>query len=571
VCCADLQNKQREICGAIWRNLCNLWTIEIGFNFFIFIYKDIKEKVMKKSVLGFVIAAAVVLGAVFFGVVGCDVSADGVSGLVNNGGSGGNGTGGNGGGSGGNGTGSGGDNPPAGSSGGGGPDVQFKAGASLPESAYLGKSGQGTDNIVWNLKVLDQRYVYFGVKKTAEQTVTVKHADWVTPEGAVPVTAVENEPEEGAIEDATPLAASETLAVFRVDANRVHNDKRDDVATDADAKYDTQFEGDDFTMTLNVAEGSSAKTVTVQLRAEVTLDNALFVVNTTTGALSRVTGIKHITDINGGNITWDETAPGTELLDMLVWADKNYLLADNGTGEYLVRAANVGNETFPMMIFTFAENNTSTKLRLRGTGKEQIIKWNGTSKKNGTRYYYNAAASTNESKPGNTSSDIQGFIAMRRGTLQLEKNITIQGASTYDTNASKYLIAVANGPLIMKEGAALTKHTGSGSKSTSSCNNVLIYLYGASALFRMEGGEISENTDIMGIAYFTSTAGPAGSFLQTGGAIKNNTAPSGYDTPITRVLYGNQSLSADAKYNNRRLALVNAENGGPNFLPAQAF
>jgi hypothetical protein len=50
----------------------------------------------------------------------------------------------------------------------------------------LGKSGQGTDNIVWNLKVLDQRYVYFGVKKTAVQTVTVKNADWSTPEGTIP-------------------------------------------------------------------------------------------------------------------------------------------------------------------------------------------------------------------------------------------------------------------------------------------------------------------------------------------------------------------------------------------------
>jgi hypothetical protein len=53
------------------------------------------------------------------------------------------------------------------------------------------------------------------------------------------VTVVDSEPEEGAIEDATPLVASETLAVFKVDANKIHNDKRENVATDADAKYDT--------------------------------------------------------------------------------------------------------------------------------------------------------------------------------------------------------------------------------------------------------------------------------------------------------------------------------------------
>jgi hypothetical protein len=90
----------------------------------------------------------------------------------------------------------------------------------------------------------------------------------------------------------------------------------------------------------------------VNLRANVTLDNALFVVDTATGVLSRVTGIKHITNITASTsaVTWNENEPGRSLLDMLVWADQNYLLTDDGTGEYLVRLANVGNETLRMMI-----------------------------------------------------------------------------------------------------------------------------------------------------------------------------------------------------------------------------
>jgi hypothetical protein len=85
---------------------------------------------------------------------------------------------------------------------------------------------------------------------------------------------------EGVQETADGLVPSDTLAVFKVDANKVHNDKRNGTfsdgngnsTTDVDAYYDTQFEGDDFAFELHVSEAEKdSKTVTVNLRVDVTL------------------------------------------------------------------------------------------------------------------------------------------------------------------------------------------------------------------------------------------------------------------------------------------------------------
>jgi hypothetical protein len=254
---------------------------------------------MKKSVYGFIIAAALVLGVLGVGVVGCNVSADDVSKLVNNGG----GTGGEGTGSGGEGTGGGtgegggglgGEGEGGGSGGELTANVQFKAGDSLSDAVWVGSSGQETANVTWNLGVLDTRYLYFGVRKTAGQTVTASVVELPAESGLLVSHGAIEEVEEMA----DGLVPGETLAVFKVDANKVHNDKRANVVTDVDAYYDTQFEGDDFAFELHVSEAEKgSKTVTVNLRADVTLDNALFVVDTATGALSRVTGIKQYTGI----------------------------------------------------------------------------------------------------------------------------------------------------------------------------------------------------------------------------------------------------------------------------------
>jgi hypothetical protein len=413
-------------------------------------------------------------------------------------------------------------------------------------------TGDATGNETWYLSVLDRREVVFGVKKSAEQTVTASVVSLPAESGMLlshgAITEVTEVPEGDDTVDG--LVPGETLAVFKVDANKVHNDKRSNVATDVDAKYDTQFEGDDFRFTLSV----DSHTVTVNLRADVTLDNALFVVDTATGALSRVDGIKQASIATPSQVvTWGDE-PGTRLLDLLVWADQNYLLADDGNGEYLVRLANVGNETLRMMIFTFAENNTTTKLRLRGTNGEQIIKWDTQSKTNNGGRYFNTAASTNAAKPSNTSTDLQGLINIRGGTLQLEKNITIKGNSElYDSIACRFLIMAArNGNLIMKNGSAVKDFVGAGANKGLGAP---IYILGSgnpyTGTFVMEGGEISGHTNATAAVWLAGTLQKEVSlpytniFIKTGGSIQNNFAEgSGSDTR-NRIFFGTSNAPKD--------------------------
>jgi hypothetical protein len=377
--------------------------------------------------------------------------------------------------------------------------------------------------------------VYFGVKKSAEQTVTVQSADWQTPESTTPVTA-ENELADGAIDDAQPLTASETLAVFKVDAYKVHDGKRTNVADDEDALYDTQFEGDDFQFTLAVSGGG---TVTVNLRADVTLDNALFIVNTTTGALSRVSGITHITSITGTGPTMQivrSEEPGTTVLDVLAWADENYFLTDDGSGEYLVRVMNSGNEAvLPPMTFTFGVGNTTTKLRLRGTGGEQKLKWDGLTMRPGSGWYINPTATTSGSavnKPGYSMTETFGLLAMRRGILQLERNITIQGTNNAsESGSNRYLIAASdNASVIMKNGSAVKGHIGSGQTTAGLSVISITGGTGYTGMFKMEGGEISGNSGIPSAVGLTGDLKKSASlpytsfFIKTGGSITGNTA-----------------------------------------------
>jgi hypothetical protein len=348
----------------------------------------------------------------------------------------------------------------------------------------------------------------------------------------------------------------------------MHNDKREHVATDADAKYDTQFEGDDFAFTLNVSEGSTAVgTVTVQLQAKVTLDNALFIVNKDTGALTRVKGIKQFDKITNNNayntVTWhdgtdgSEDKAGTRLVDMLVWFDTRYGAVGTQTypaenpnvyvagAEYLIRVA--ASEQIPKMYITLPVDDTATKLRLRGTGGERVIQSNGTPWQ--TAQYFNTA----HTKRTDTAQGVNvpkaflsgAFFNMRRGILQLENNITIQGRDIFDNTIYTQLIEIQSGSLIMKNGSVLTGHTGI--TTVNSDNNVLVLqneIYnGRNSLFQMEGGEIRGNTSIDAITRFTQNlvngttgqnSGP-GRFVKTGGIIAENT--NSKEVSANRVLF----------------------------------
>jgi hypothetical protein len=443
--------------------------------------------------------------------------------------------------------------------------IDFRAGASLPESAWQGKTGQGTDSITWNLKLRDQRYVYFGVKKTEAQTITPGTADWTSPGGAAPVTAVNQEPAEGAIEGAEPLKASGTLALFRVDANKEHNDRWYGAATDANAKYDTQFEwNDDFQFTLNVREGAkNTGTVTVNLGHydDIALDNALFIVDKASGALTRVAVPKTYKGLDSGSairpILWEDR-PGTRLIDMLVWFDTHYGAFREGTdpadiggtagayqegAEYLIRLA--ADETIPCVYLTMPVGDTNTKLRLRGVGGRRVISPTpGINIAYGPNYYFNCTlhhdALTNDAlNTPPTHEAYRGLITMRRGILQLEQNITLKGDSTYQSPARhRFMIHIGpGGTLVMKEGAVVEQHTG-GSASigdTGDAGDAVMVMSGGST-FKMEGGTIRDNRRCGSVVRFDSPSA-GGIFQKTGGLLTGNTGIN-TETPANIVRFG---------------------------------
>jgi hypothetical protein len=433
-------------------------------------------------------------------------------------------------------------------------DPRFKPGNSA-DDAWLGDShaGKGTEAETWGLRVLDMRHVYFGVRKAAGQTIVPSATDG----GSI----------EALTEAADGLEPGPTLAVFKVDANKIHNDKRSPAPVvngvavpDADAYYDTQFEGgDDFTFVLTVGGGTPplSKTITVNLRAEVTLDNALFMVNKATGELTQVRGIK---EYSGGApksqiapVAFDTTKEGTRFIDMLVWFDTHYGAFKEGTpdahlggapnlyeegAEYLIRVAQ--NDDIPCVYITLPLDDTTTKLRLRGAGQERVVSATPGIVWQSSQYYNSTLHGQTQELNGinrpTTQNSHRGLINMRRGVLQLEKNISLQGDSLWDNRRHNSIIQIGkNTTLIMKEGAVVRGHTGLDLGSAGTImSGIPMYLNGnrATTFFIMEGGAIRDNTGIPSVIRLAS-----GTFIKTGGSITGNT-PGNSRVSANSVLIG---------------------------------
>jgi hypothetical protein len=267
---------------------------------------------MKKSVYGFIIAAVLVLG-----IVGCDVSADDVSKLVNNGG----GTGAEGTGSGGNGgegtggygeqgEGGGGGGTGEGGEGGGGdsgplPPIEFYNTDYSSGTAFVtdGWTGVGEDDEVWTLTAGEYGTVFFAVNKAEGQTVTVNGAD------AELVTVYDSGSVEGAVVDddgaLAALAADGTRAVVAVKTG------------------DLLFEGG--TRTFALEEGERSIPVTVEVSPNLT-GAAVFLVE-------RVGEREFLTRRDTGTESFDWKAPGSgienpapfngsvAMMDALAWVD----------------------------------------------------------------------------------------------------------------------------------------------------------------------------------------------------------------------------------------------------------
>jgi hypothetical protein len=361
----------------------------------------------------------------------------------------------------------------------------------------------------WNMNVLEpaNNMVYFAARKTAGQTIKVTGPD------AALVTAYDNDYE---IYGDT---ANATRALFAVNACKPHNGKFAGGATRAsdgktgpdvyDEWYDSTFEGDDFNFTLTVTEtGKGARTVNVNLRHSVKNEAAVFIARydgeNFTG-LERVTGIKRYNGItkagsNGHTVNFTGDA-GTRLIDMLVHVD--YYL--DTSVEYLVRIT--ADERIPKVVFTYPTNNSGSshlasygawpgKIRLRGTGSAaRVIEHDGTAATNNEYIkYVGPNHKDNTPQPLTGGSFMVGFINIARGTLQLEKNITIKGSGKYDGSKYGSLINLFQGHLIMKDGAALTNNdtltASSGTIYVTPPNNLNTELF---PMFTMEGGEIYGN------------------------------------------------------------------------------
>jgi hypothetical protein len=152
----------------------------------------------------------------------------------------------------------------------------------------------------------------------------------------------------------------------------------------------------------------------------------------------------------------------------------------------------------------------------------------------------------------------RGLFIMRRGVLQLERNITMQGSATYNQNNFPMLLQVQHGTLIMKDGSAIKGHTGVG--VSTSYSDSAVYISGTGtpwSWFLMEGGEISGNTKMGCVIRFEAvahaTTSPKFRFQKTGGIIygSDSTATDANGAALkndsSRILTGNNlSPSSDA-------------------------
>jgi hypothetical protein len=359
-------------------------------------------------------------------------------------------------------------------------------------------TGAGTAAQTWDMRILDKRIVKFGVYKSAAQEITVGGAD---------ADLVVREADGTAFRDDEDLA-NDTLAVFTIHANRV----------DPAERLDTQFAGGDFAFTLNVAEtGRTGKTIGVSLRSDITPDMAVFKVSGD-GELTRETGVKMWTRsraVSPREVVFGEEE-GTRLIDMLVHVDQNRELGD----EYLIRVA--ADEQIPQVVLTFPLNDTVTRLRLRGTGGERIISYNNTINDQYRYAGFNLYPGPDDLLDRPSEANWRGLIVQRRGILQLEQDITIQGV---DTNHITCLLQPSKGTLVMKAGSAVKGHRGA--NASPICAPIFLHDSNGRSWFKMEGGEISGNTNLWSVVSFSAgdnikTGVPPGRFQKTGGLIRDN-------------------------------------------------
>jgi hypothetical protein len=191
------------------------------------------------------------------------------------------------------------------------------------------------------------------------------------------------------------------------------------------------------------------------------------------------------------------TTPGTRLLDMLVWIDQQLNNKANSSVEYLVRV--VADEEMVCVGITYnaseqlplSATEPSGKIRLRGSGTSaRVIRPTENAQDNN---YFKFYGNYEYGRDVNDCSDREGINSgvyplihfAHSGTLQLEKNITLEGGGFRSR-----MIWLHQAHLIMKDGVIITGNEAD-----------VIFLEFATTSdagrwprFTMEGGSITGNT-----------------------------------------------------------------------------
>jgi hypothetical protein len=415
---------------------------------------------MKKTVYGF-IAAVLVLGVLGVGVVGCDVSADDVSRLVNSGG--------------------GGDTPPP------PPPANLTSDITFYPTNYAsgtgfdpsGWEGDKTAEESWTLTAVEQEIVYFAVTKEAGQTVELADSG-----DAASVTVTVDGTVTGALSgESTDLDASETRVVFAVDTRNL------------------VFDGGTRTFTLNVSDTDAEKepkTVTVNLNVEPNaMGAAVFLVT-----YDNETEILTRKDTGTTAFSWetpttsdDAPAPFTSFIDALAWVDYNTAINQ----EWLIRVENEVNE-IPRVTLTGPTSADKVVIRLRGMGgTERVIKHDGNDA--------DANRFTGRGKISKTLQDTaKGLIGVHGDsssvdtpgiTLQLERGVTLMGIPkpAVITNHYQCMIALSRkrSVLVMKEGSKITNHYPNTDNATGSIIRLSANTFTGYAIRLEEGAVITGN------------------------------------------------------------------------------
>jgi hypothetical protein len=361
----------------------------------------------------------------------------------------------------------------------------------------------------WTLNATGQAEIYFGVVKTATQTVGVSGTDAAKVRMVNSNDTIDGDPVK--INNVN-VGNDPGYAVFKVDTGT----------------FNLMFRGGGETMefTLDVREGDvQVQQVPVTLNVTAPLippeSITIFSVTRTASQIGDEAGsLRKIDAVVEGH-------PVTGLLDALKWIDQN--TADNHP-EYLVRVEK--DEVIPRVVLTCLDK--AVTIRLRGYQKDQKITYDSVNEDGYNSVYNNPTVFPTYNTSLITLGYGYGSTASKEITLQLEEHIILNGDGTIPNNWAYYMVLVQEGrTFIMKSGSKITGYNNE--NGISGCNMIEVMVDNNSppvnvGKFILDGGTITGNIVYEGVI---CTSGLAehnlATFTYKSGEVYGNTTYKGED------------------------------------------